>query len=108
LLVGKHLIFQESPQSTCYLLELLAGAHRANPWRSLTALVAQLHYQLQGGLNCLANRQAVLLQGGPVNRSFLVVVSEAKQLLLQAQQLCSEFSAGAAWWAAGCMSRSAS
>ena len=86
---------QESPQPTSHLLELLAGAHCAGPRRSLAALVAELHHLLQRGLKCLANRPAALLQGGPVNLSLLVAVPVAKQLLLQAQQLCSEFGAGA-------------
>ena len=90
------LILQESSQPTCHLLELPVGAQCAGPTRSFDALVAQLHYPLQRGLEGLATRQAALLQGGPVNRSLLVVVPVGKQLLLQAQQqLCCEFSAGA-------------
>jgi hypothetical protein len=95
-------VLQESPQPTCHLLELLAGAHRAGPQRSLAALEAQLHYPLQRGLKCLTDRPAVLLQGGPVNLSLLVVVPVAKKLLLQAQQFRSEFSAGARTFGDGC------
>jgi hypothetical protein len=73
---------------------------------SMPRVSRKVHQPLQRDLKCLTDRQAALLQGGPVNRSLLVVVPVAKQLLLQAQQLRSEFSTGAAWWAAGCMSRS--
>ena len=38
----------------------------------------KIHHPLQRGLKCLANWQAALLQGEPVNRSFLVVVPVAK------------------------------
>ena len=55
----------------------------------------KVHQPLQRDLKCLTDRQAALLQGGPVNCSLLVVVSVAKQLLLHAQQLRSEFSTGA-------------
>ena len=68
---------QEVPEATCHLLEKLAGAHSAGPRRSLAALSAQLHCPLQRGLEFLANRQAALLQGGPVNRSLLIVVPGA-------------------------------
>ena len=40
---------------------------------------------------CIRDR----LQGGPVDRAVFVAVPEPKQLLLQAQQLCSKLSAGA-------------
>ena len=86
---------QEGPQRTCHLQELLAGAHCAGPRRSLAALGAQHHHLLEGGFECLANRPAAVLQGGPVDRAVFVAVPEPKQLLLQAQQLCSELSAGA-------------
>ena len=52
------------------------------PKRLLAAWVAQRQCQLKRGLKDLANRQAALLQGGPVNCCLLVVVSVAKQLLL--------------------------
>ena len=45
---------------------------------------------LQPGLKGLADRPAALLQGGPVDRSLLVVVPVGKKLLLQAQQFCAE------------------
>jgi hypothetical protein len=74
------LVLQEGPKPTSHLLELLAGVHCAGPRRSLAALVAQLDHPLQRGLKGLANRQAALLQGEPINRSLLVVVPVAKQL----------------------------
>jgi hypothetical protein len=86
---------QEGPQRTCHLQELSASAHCAGPRRSLVALSAQLHVLLEGGLECLTNRPAAVLQGGPVDCAVLVAVPEPKQLLLQVQQLCSELSAGA-------------
>ena len=86
---------QEGPRRTCHLQELSASAHGAGPRRSLAALSTQLHHLLEGGLKCLANRPAAMLQGGPVDRAVLVAMPVAKQLLLQAQQLCSELSAGA-------------
>ena len=72
------------------------------PWHLIHTSVAQLHYPLQRGLECLTDRPAVLLQGGPVNLSLLVVVPVAKKLLLQAQQFRSEFSAGARTFGDGC------
>ena len=86
------LVLQEGPQPTCHLLELLAGAHCAGPRRSLAALVAQLHHPLQRGLKRLADRQAALLQGGPVNLSLLVAVPAAKQLLLPITPLPGDLS----------------
>ena len=56
--------FQEGPQRTYHLQELLAGAHRAGPRRSLASLHTQLHHLLQRGLKGLANRPAAVLQGG--------------------------------------------
>ena len=76
-------------------MELLAGGHCAGPRRSVAALVAQLRYPLQRGVKLLANRQATLLQGGAANRCFHVVMPVAKQVLLKAQELGSEFSTGA-------------
>jgi hypothetical protein len=86
---------QEGPQPIGHLQELLARAHLAGSRRSLAALSAQLHHTLQTGLKRLADPPAALLQGGPVDRSVLVAVPVAKQLLLQAQYLRSEFSTGA-------------
>ena len=74
---------------------MLAGAHRAGPRRSLSTFTTQIHHPLLGSLECLANRPAAVLQGGPVDRAVLVAVPEPKQLLLQAQQLGAELSAGA-------------
>jgi len=86
---------QEGPQRTCHLQELSAGVHCAGPRLSLGALGAQHHHLLEGGLECQANLPAAVLQVGPVDRAVFVAVPESKQLLLQAQQLCSEFSTGA-------------
>ena len=83
------------PQRTCHLQELSADAHCAGPRRSLAALSAELHHLPEGGFECLPNRPAAVLQGGPVDRVVFVAVPEPKQLLLQTQQLCSELSAGA-------------
>jgi len=57
-----RLDLQEGPQPIGHLQELLAGAHRAGPRRSLAALTAQLHHPLNCALEVLANRPAALLQ----------------------------------------------
>ena len=67
------LSLQEGPQRISDRQELLAGAHRAGPWRSLAALNAQLHH-----------------------RSAFVEVPLLKELELQLQQLGAEHSVGAA------------
>jgi hypothetical protein len=77
---------QEGPKGIRHLEDLLSGAHRLGPRRSLAPLVAQLHHPLQRGLKGLADRPAALLQAGPVDRSILVAVPVAKQLPLQAQK----------------------
>jgi hypothetical protein len=46
------LSLQEGSQRISHLQELLAGAHRAGPWRSLAALSAQLHHLLESGYRC--------------------------------------------------------
>jgi hypothetical protein len=96
------LSLQEGPQRISHLQELLAGAHRAGPWRSLAALNAQLHHLLERGYRCAEvfdykrqpDRLAAVLQCGPVDRSAFVAVPLLKQLLLQLQQLGSERCAG--------------
>jgi hypothetical protein len=85
----------KGPKAIGQLQDLLSGAHRLGPRRSLAPLVAKLHHLLQPRLKGLADRPAALSQGGPVNRSLLVVVPVVKQLLLQAEQLRYEFSTGA-------------
>ena len=86
---------QEGPEAIGHLQQLMAGAHRLGPRRSLAALVAQLHHPLQRGHKRLADRPAALLQRQPVVRSVLSAIPQGKQLLLQVQQLRSELSAGA-------------
>ncbi len=78
---------QERPQSLAALQQLLAGAHRSGPRRSLTAPAAQMHHPLQRGLEFPSDRTATLLQRSPVDGSTLVAVPVVKQLLLQNQQL---------------------
>jgi len=90
-----RLDIQEGPQPIGHLQELLAGAQRAGPRRSLAALTAQLHHPLKCALEVLANRPAALLQLIPVDCSVFVAMPVAKQLLLQGQQLRSDFTAGA-------------
>ena len=85
----------EGPKGIRYLEDLLTGAHRLGPRRSLATLVTQLHHPLQRGHKGLADRPAALLQAGPVDRSIFDTVPVAKQLPLQLQQLCSELGAGA-------------
>ena len=84
----------KGPKAIGQLQDLLSGAHRLGPRRSLAPLVAKLHHLLQPRLKGLADRPAALLQSGPVDRSILVAVPVAKQLLLQLQKLCSELCAG--------------
>lgn len=76
------LILQESPQPTCHILELMAGAHCAGPRRSLAPLLAQLYYPLQRCLNGMANRESALLQAVLVDRSLFVVVPPTRALSL--------------------------
>jgi len=89
------LSLQEGPQRISDRQELLAGAHRAGPWRSLAALNAQLHHLLQRRLKRQPDRPALLLQGKPDDRSAFVAVPLLKELVLQLQQLGSEHSVGA-------------
>ena len=88
------LSLQEGPQRISHLQELLAGAHRAGPWRSIAALNTQLHHLLERGLKRQPDRLAAVLQGGPADRSVLVAVPLLKELSLQLQQLGAEPSAG--------------
>jgi len=78
---------QECPQGLAALQQLLAGAHRSGPRRSLTAPAAQMHHPLQRGLEFPSDRTATLLQRSPVDGSSSVAVPVVKQLLLQNQQL---------------------
>ena len=87
--------FQESPEAIGHWQQLIAGADRFGPRRSLTARMAQLHHPPQRGLKGLADRPAGLLQAGPIDCSLLVAVPVGKQLPLQLQQFRSEFGAGA-------------
>ena len=62
---------QKGPKAIGQLQDLLSGAHRLSPRRSLAPLVAQLHPLLQPRLKGLADRPAAVSQGGPVDRSIL-------------------------------------
>jgi len=84
----------KGPKAIGQLQDLLSGAHCFGPRRSLAPLATQLHHPLQRDLKGLGDRSAALLQSGPVDRSALVAMPVVKHLLLQAQQLCSELSAG--------------
>ena len=57
---------QKGPKAIGQLQDLLTGAHRLGPRRSLAPLVAKLHHLLQPRLKGLADRPAALSQGGPV------------------------------------------
>jgi len=86
---------QKGSKAIGQLQDLLTGAHRLGPRRSLALLVAKLHHLLQPRLKGLSNRPAALLQSGPIDRSILLAVPVVKHLLQQAQQLVSELGAGA-------------
>ena len=58
------LSLQEGPQRISHLQKLLAGAHRAGPWRSLAALNAQLHHPLQRGIKCQPDRLLLCCRAG--------------------------------------------
>ena len=89
-------MFQEDPERLLVLEQLLAGAHRLAPWRSLALLAAQLHHPLQRLLNGQPDRLTRSPQGQPVRSSSLPLVPVLKQLLPQLRQLGSELGAGAA------------
>ena len=74
---------KEGPEAIGQWQQLMAGADRFGPRRSLTAPVAQLHHPLKCGHKCLADRPAGLLQCGPVDCSVFVAMPLGKQLLLQ-------------------------
>ncbi len=89
------LSLQEGPEAIDHLEQLLAGAHRLGPRRSLAALYTQLHHPLQPGLKLQPDRLAAVLQAGPVDRYVLVAVPVGKKLQLQAQQFCADLRTGA-------------
>ena len=86
---------QVRPEAIGHGEQLIAGADRFGPRRSLASLMAQLHHPPQRSLKGLADRYAGLLQGGPIDCSLLLALTVGKQLPLQLQQLRSEFGAGA-------------
>ncbi len=86
--------FQESPEAIGHEEQLVAGAYRFGPRRSLTARMAQFQHSPQRGFKGLTDGHAGLLQVGPIDGSFTVEVPVGKELPLQLQQLRSEFGTG--------------
>ncbi len=86
---------QKGPEAIGHLKNLLAGAVRLDPRRSLAPLAAQLQHLLQTRLKCLSDRPAAFSQGGPVDRSILVAVPVINQPSLQPQKIRADVGARA-------------
>jgi len=69
---------KEGPEAIGHWQQLLAGADRFRPRRSLAALVTQLHDLLQRGHKRLTDRHAGLLQCGPVDCSVFIAMPMGK------------------------------